>query len=73
MTHFVYKNNNDVFVGVLMEGLDPAIYIPKAVPKGVPYLLLAEEDIPKDVSPEAWEIDFSNPSGYGTQEMGENQ
>lgn len=38
----------------------------KDVPPGVPFLLVADEDIPDDRTFRgAWEADFSSPHGYG--------
>ena len=38
----------------------------KDVPAGVPYLIVDAADVPTDRSfRDAWEADFSNPSGYG--------
>ena len=38
----------------------------KDVPLGVPYLLIAEQDIPKDWGErDAWEADFTTPDGFG--------
>lgn len=41
---------------------------PFAVPKGVPYVKLEQNEIPAE-PPETWDIDFSSPDGYGTQEQ----
>jgi len=38
----------------------------KDVPAGVPYVMVAADDVPvDDTFFEAWEADFSNPDGYG--------
>lgn len=36
----------------------------KDVPTGVPYLILDASELP-DAPQETWEVDFSNPDGYG--------
>lgn len=73
MSIFVYKYNENVCVGSTAPGVDAEVHIPRAVPKGIPYLVILEEDIPENTPPDVWDIDFSNPSGYGTQEMEGNQ
>lgn len=35
------------------------------VPKGIPYLLVEEKDLPPREWIEAWEADWSSPDGYG--------
>ena len=37
----------------------------KDVPSGVPYLIVDVSQLPTDVPQEAWEVDFSAPTGYG--------
>lgn len=38
----------------------------KDVPAGVPYLIVHDDDVPKDHTYfEAFEADFTNPDGYG--------
>jgi len=37
----------------------------KDVPAGVPYLIVAEADLPPLETQEAWEADFSQPHGHG--------
>ena len=38
----------------------------KDVPKNKPYLIVEDKDLPSDWSTsEAWEVDFSEPDGYG--------
>ena len=38
----------------------------KDVPTGIPYLIINQYDIPKDMRLfDAWEADFTNPHGFG--------
>jgi hypothetical protein len=37
----------------------------KDVPEGVPYKIISVNDLPDRSNRDAWEVDFSEPDGYG--------
>lgn len=40
----------------------------KDIPKGCPYIIVDREELP-DAPVASWEVDFSNPDGYGEKEV----
>jgi hypothetical protein len=62
----IYPNANGVAV-ITPSGTLPVEEVArKDVPAGVPYLIIADSDIPADRTyRDAWQADFSNPHGYG--------
>jgi len=64
----VYPTNNGGISIIIPTGEIPIeIVAKKDVPTDVPYLIVSEDAIPSDRTfRDAWESDFSNPDGYGS-------
>lgn len=66
MKVFIYQKGIYVYVGYkVSETMSIEEVAKKDTPRGVPFLILEESELPLDVPTEAWEVDFSNPDGYG--------
>jgi hypothetical protein len=68
---FVYQDPNTGHLWIGMPGVDCDIPFEdicrKDTPSGLPYIIIDVDDIPLDAVDfwDAWEMDFSNPDGYG--------
>lgn len=62
----IYPHENGIAVITTTGVLAIEDVARKDVPAGVPYLIVQDSDIPADRTyRNAWEADFSNPTGYG--------
>ncbi len=65
MKVILYKNqDNSIAVMAASGALSVDATAKKDVPTGVPYLIVEHTELP-DTPQETWEVDFSNPTGYG--------
>jgi hypothetical protein len=68
MIYICYPTNNTIAIlaPVVDSGLSLDEIAKKDVPHGTPYKFLQDNELPNDRTfRNAWEIDFSNPDGYG--------
>lgn len=67
MNYIIYPNKSGGVALVMPTGELPIEEVAaKDVPAGVPYKIVAVDDVPADHTFfNAWEADFSNPDGYG--------
>jgi hypothetical protein len=68
MIYICYPNNNNIAIlaPVVDSGLSLDEIAQKDVPSGTPYKFLQDNELPNDRTfRNAWEVDFSNPDGYG--------
>ncbi|NDB61351.1 hypothetical protein EB001_23370 [bacterium] len=68
MKYIAYPNNSKI--SIIIPSLDCGLSLDqiakKDVPTGIPYKYIESEFLPQDrVFRDAWELDFSNPDGYG--------
>ena len=64
MKVIIYPTNDSIAVMAPSGVLSVEATARKDVPVGVPYLILDASELP-DAPQETWEVDFSNPDGYG--------
>lgn len=71
MTHAIIfpRDGGGIVIGYVADKSTPIAEIArKDVPAGKPYLLVPDEQLPRDHTFfDAFEADFSNPDGYGTR------
>lgn len=67
MTSFIFYPSEEGLVTVMPTGELPIEEVAKKdVPAGVPYKIVPREYVPVDFDfIDAWEVDFSEPDGYG--------
>lgn len=69
MFKIIYPNNNTISIIEPNYLLDINQIAKKDVPKGLPYKIIDSIHIPEDRTfRDAWQLDFSNPDGYGEGE-----
>lgn len=61
---FPQDNGNVAVMAAADCGLTIEQVAAKDVPTGKPYLIVDQADLP-DAPQESWDVDFSNPTGYG--------
>ena len=65
MKVIIYQQTDNSIVVMAPSGvLSTEATTKKDVPTGVPYLIFDASELP-DAPQETWEVDFSNPDGYG--------
>lgn len=60
----LYNDNGIKILNPVLKDLDIIVLGEKDVPAGLPFILVKEEDLPSEPQ-ETWEVDFSQPDGYG--------
>lgn len=69
MFKIIYPNNNTISIIEPNYLLDINYIAKKDVPKGLPYKIVDSTYISEDRTfRDAWQLDFSNPDGYGEGE-----
>lgn len=58
------SNEGTIAVGGVAPGHNELEVAKKIVPTGKPFLLVESADLPTEPQ-ETWEVDFSNPTGFG--------
>lgn len=66
MKVFVFSKDGCISIGTVAEEFDIKEQAIRCVPDGVPFLILEDTDLPNGIDTPAWEVDFTNPDGYGT-------
>ena len=67
----IFPNETSISIIVPADcGLSIKQIAAKDVPQGVPYLIIDASDLPQDREfRNAWEADFSNPDGFGGEQV----
>lgn len=67
MNIIAYPNNDTISIGIpATKDISIHTIAKKIVPKGVPYMVISQADLPEDrMFRNAWSMSFSNPDGYG--------
>lgn len=60
----LYNDNGIKILSSAIQDVDLKIIGEKDVPAGLPFIMVSSEELP-DEPQETWEVDFSQPDGYG--------
>ena len=60
----LYNQNGIKLLSSAIQDVDLKIIGEKDVPSGIPFIMVSPEELPNE-SQETWEVDFSQPDGYG--------
>lgn len=60
----IYNNNGIKILSSAIGNIDLKIIGEKDVPSGIPFIIISQDELPSEPQ-ETWEVDFSQPDGYG--------
>lgn len=66
MKVFIYKENENICVGMVTEEQDIKEQAKRCTPEGLPFLIVDVEELPMGIDTTALDVDFSEPDGIGT-------